>query len=115
LQRYVNNALVFALSGLMHALVEYHLSADSSCGSWSMAVWFWLQIVAILAEELVQSAWAPIEARLSRSLSRRQLQWLSISKRVVGYLWVFSWMFLTVPKGYYTKTRCLQEKQGGSA
>lgn len=55
--RYANNALVFLLSGLMHALVEWHLG-DGRCGNWAVASWFFRQIGAIVVEEVVQKIWA---------------------------------------------------------
>lgn len=101
--RYLNNAMVFVLSGLMHALVDWKMTETSGCGCWGMAVWFWLQIFGIMIEEAVQKTWVLIEKQF---LTSRQILRLSSLKRTVGYLWVLCWLFWSVPKGLYSQIYC---------
>lgn len=87
--RYVNNALVFLLSGLMHTLVELKQPGNGpACGCWGVTIWYCMQLGAILAEELVQKAWAEVEKHLP--LGKKEHLMLQIVKRALGYTWVIT-------------------------
>lgn len=102
--RYVNNGLVFFLSGLMHALVDWKLD-ESKCGYWGIAGWYWMQVVAIVAEEVAQSVWIMFEKQLP--LGKTQYFLLTCGKRVVGYIWVMGWFFWSMPLMFFDQYYCL--------
>lgn len=110
LSRYVNNALVFFLSGLMHTLVEWtHSGRVSECDCWGVTVWYCMQFGAILAEEVMQRTWAMVENRLPLVKEQRKL--LQMMRRGVGYLWVMIWIFWSRSKTYYPKALCMMESR----
>lgn len=93
--RYLNNAFVFVLSRLMHALVDWKMLQGSSCSCWGMASWFWCQIVGIAVEDLGQKARMLVELQV---LGSGQIYWLRLVKRIIGYLWVMTWLLWSVPR-----------------
>jgi hypothetical protein len=104
--RYINNALVFILSGLMHALVEWKL-AGPRCGYWSLGYWFLMQIGGVVVEEVLQNVWAAVETQILGIREGEQAMWLRRVKVLIGYLWVIGWMFYSVPKFLFAKLYCL--------
>ncbi|KAI6758339.1 hypothetical protein HG530_010579 [Fusarium avenaceum] len=89
--RYVNNACVFVLSGLMHALVEWTLSPDSCsrCGCWATFWRYCLQFGAIIVEEVFQNVGQKLECRLIQAQTR--YMFVTTLHRVSGYIWVIFW------------------------
>ncbi|KAH8890012.1 hypothetical protein GQ53DRAFT_825019 [Thozetella sp. PMI_491] len=81
--RYINNTLVFIISGLMHLSMAWCLdSLECSRHGCSWNFWIWsIQVVGIVAEEIFQSLWARLMGVYQSS----------ILTRVAGYTWVFGW------------------------
>ena len=94
--RILENALVFAASGLMHSLVRW-VQTGGQGEIWCVAIWYSSQIIPIMIEEIVQAMWARSALRvwLQRRFGERNTGRLD---RAVGYMWVFGWMFWSVPK-----------------
>lgn len=108
MSRYVNNALVFVFSGLMHSLVEWHVDPGSPCGYWGAAIVFSIQFFGIGVEEAVQRVSRQVERRLP--LKYQKSVFLRWGKRTVGYLWVFWFRFTIQPKTSYPKVRCTTKR-----
>lgn len=95
--RLVKNWLVFALSAVMHGLVDVQMSP---CGL-TRSLWWWvMQPVAFIIEELAAWAWKKIMQRYRGFLVVRAFEGL------VSYLWVFGWLFWSVPKRLYPLFTC---------
>lgn len=93
LARYTDNALVFVLSGIMHAIASW-IMPGPKCGRWLIAVWYFMQFWAIFGEECVQWAWREVEKRMGwYGIGGWKGMVLKGVKRGVGYAWVFGWMF----------------------
>ena len=95
LDRVVIHFLVFFGSGVVHALVTWQLGFH--CGYWEDVAWFLLNWLALLVEDGVSSA-AFVVLRGRRLGSRME--------KAVGYLWVFSFLFWSLPKVQYPKVYC---------
>lgn len=104
-RRLVENACVFELSGLSHALVVY-VQTKGRGEVWAVTLWYSAQILPIIVEEVLKVVWR-------RSTVRKGLQaWLDmeavmILERIVGYAWVLGWMLWSVP--LYMRTRHVWE------
>jgi hypothetical protein len=93
LVRYTDNALVFILSGIMHAFALLVMPGPK-CGRWLIAVWYFMQFWAVFAEECVQWVWGEVEKRMGwYKTGGWRGKVLKGVKRGVGYAWVFGWMF----------------------
>ena len=94
--RILENALVFVASGLMHSLVRW-VQTGGQGEIWCVAIWYSAQIIPIMIEGVVQGIWArsALRVRLQRRLGERNTGRLD---RAAGYMWVFGWMFWSVPK-----------------
>ena len=100
-RRVVENSLVFVVSGLMHSLVRY-VQTDGEGEVWTVALWYSAQMAPIVIEGVVQHLWrkSSLEAELHQWLGERAVWRL---ERTVGYVWVFGWMFWSVPKYLLTR------------
>lgn len=92
------NGFVFLLSGLVHAVTMRQLGF--SCGAMSEVRFYCSHYVAILVETAVQAAFK----RLTRGYKVN-----GVVTKIIGYLWVFGFMFYSVPKTQFSKTFCLPE------
>ena len=106
--RYLNNTIVFVMSGFMHALVDWKLG-DGECSSWSVANWYFMQMFAIVFEEVVQYAWKKYMQRRLIDL-KIVTRWLYVFERAAGYVWVFFWLFWSVPKTSYSELYCMMSR-----
>ncbi len=69
---------------------------------WTVALWYSAQILPILIEGVVQRIWGESSLRL-RARSWVGGEILVRFERVIGYCWVFAWMFWSVPKYQLTR------------
>ncbi|SMQ47117.1 unnamed protein product [Zymoseptoria tritici ST99CH_1A5] len=90
LRRYTITTLVFAISGLYHRLVDNLMGIDWHKSGGLTA--FLLIVPGILLEDFVQTCWNRAAAPKRLSAKTR-----SLLERIVGYLWVFSWLMLVTP------------------
>lgn len=107
--RYVNNACVFVLSGLMHALVEWTLSPDSCsrCGCWATFWRYCLQIGAIIVEELFQNVVQKLECRMIPPQTR--YIFVTTLHNVSGYIWVVFWTLWSKEFTFFPQAYCLKQ------
>ncbi|KAJ5338657.1 hypothetical protein N7452_005385 [Penicillium brevicompactum] len=89
--------LVFLLSGAIHALVTWHATG---CGYWGDIQWFLLNGVVVAGETMIAKpllrCLSTEENKASRGL------WFQLA----GYVWVFAFLFWSVPKWEYGKIYC---------
>lgn len=83
LSRYLKNFLVFLFSGIVHFSVR-RLTCGRGTGEWQIGVWYLAQPVLFLAED--------------RVLGGRQASRMG---KLLGYLWVYGFLFWSVPKIQY--------------
>lgn len=107
-RRGVENACVFVASGLGHAAVRF-VATEGRGEVWTVAVWYAAQMVPIVVEDVVGWVWGRSGVRSGMG------QWvgegvLRRAEKAVGYLWVFAWMFWSVPT--YLMTRDKWEMEG---
>lgn len=93
---------VFLLSGVSHSLVTWR---GFGCGHSGDTVWFALNAVAAVVETAV------IKTYRNSIVKRSSQWWLPLVHRygldrLIGYLWVFGFMFWSVPKWDYGKVWC---------
>ncbi|KAL3476652.1 membrane bound O-acyl transferase family-domain-containing protein [Aspergillus californicus] len=89
-ERYVNIAIVFILSGLMHVHYQFRIGIhDSAAGCMAFYMSF---IIGFMIEDHVQVVWR--SARGSVSLTSRGVR---VIERIVGYIWVFSFLTMVTP------------------
>jgi hypothetical protein len=93
--RLVAHGVVFCASGLVHALVSWQLE---HCAWWGDVYWFCLNFIAMAGEGLVLSVGRGV---LGPRFADHK-GW-----RVLGYLWVFAFMFWSLPKMQYPKVYCM--------
>jgi hypothetical protein len=86
---------VFFLSGVVHMLVTLQLGC--SCGYWEDLYWFFLNFAAILAESVVQGVFSKVLGTGGRS---------RMTNKALGYVWVFGFLFWSLPKSHFPKMRC---------
>lgn len=89
------NLYVFTMSGFAHAFAVRQLGF--SCGFWEEVRFYVLAFVAVLLEGLVLGAFAKVTKgyKVNPTVSK-----------TIGYVWVFGWLFTTVPKSQYPKLWC---------
>jgi hypothetical protein len=92
------NGFVFLLSGLVHGITMRQLGF--SCGAMSEIRFYCSHYVAVLAETVVQAAFT----KLSRGYKVS-----GVVTKTIGYLWVFGFLFYSVPKSQFPKIFCLPE------
>lgn len=88
--RYTVNFIVCFISGCFHMLHEWMYGED--CGLHWTLWWFCMQPLAMCFEAVVRSG-----------LARSGLKVDARLKRLVGYCWVFAWMFWSLPKRFYQR------------
>ncbi|CAJ0546763.1 Ff.00g013900.m01.CDS01 [Fusarium sp. VM40] len=108
--RYANNACVFVLSGLMHALVERTLNRDSCslCGCWATFWRYCLQVGAIISEEVFQRVIAELEHRLIPGEVRSMFA--ATMHRITGYIWVIFWTLWSKEFTFFPQAYCLKQQ-----
>jgi hypothetical protein len=89
------NFFVFAISGCAHAIAVRQLGF--SCGFWEELMFYCSSFVAVMLEGLVFTVFA----KLTRGYKINS----SISN-TIGYVWVFTYLFITLPKSQYPKLWC---------
>jgi hypothetical protein len=108
LERLVVNFLVFLLSGAVHAIVTWRL--EFRCGYWEDVGWFCLNYAAILVEEGVLWAIAGlsggVRGRETKVKTRKPSDETPLVHKAVGFLWVFSFIFWSLPKSQFPKIAC---------
>ena len=82
---------VFFLSGGVHAVVTKSLGF--TCGYWEDIWFFMASFIAILLELMAQEIFGRFYGR--------PMKW-----KVVGYFWVFVFLFWSLPKAAFPKARC---------
>lgn len=92
------NGFVFVLSGVVHAVTLRQLGF--TCGAMSEVRFYSSHYLAILAETAIQAAFK----RLTKGYRVN-----GVVMKAVGYLWVFGFLFYSVPKSQYPKIFCLPE------
>ncbi|KAJ4985434.1 toxin biosynthesis protein [Stagonosporopsis vannaccii] len=107
-RRAVENALVFAASGLGHAAVRY-VQTEGRGEVWTVAIWYAAQMLPIVVEGGVGSVWGRSGVR-GEVRELVGLEVLGRVERAVGYMWVFAWMLWSVPM--YLLTREKWEMEG---
>jgi hypothetical protein len=81
--------IVFGLSGVSHGVVSWRIGRDG----WTDVWWFMLNFVACAAETAI----------LKCTSHSKELQWVrkSLVGKIVGRVWVFVFLFWSVPKWQY--------------
>lgn len=103
---------IFFLSGVAHAVVSWQLG--DQCG-WLLDIWwFCANFIAGLLEVVVLQL---LRVFLKKLGQESQLEWLdkSIWSRIFGFVWVFSFMFWSIPKWQYPKLYCHLRDASGQA
>lgn len=98
---------IFLLSGVAHAVVAYQLG--DRCG-WRLDVWWFLANFGASAGESLVWRWTPLRAavlKCSGKQGRGASSGKSWAMSCLGYLWVYSFFFWSVPKWQYPKVYCL--------
>jgi hypothetical protein len=89
-RRYALKITVFILSGAVHIFLE---GLHGTCGVRYTMFWFLIQPLAFVLEAVVQHT--GIQHVAGKNLSM-----------LVGYHWVFMWLFWSIPKRVYPKMTC---------
>jgi hypothetical protein len=89
------NFYVFAMSGTAHAIAVRQLGF--TCGFWEEIGFYCNSFLAILIESLVAKTFSTTMRgyRLNRTVSK-----------TLGYVWVFTYLFASLPKNQYPKLWC---------
>jgi hypothetical protein len=89
------NFYVFAMSGAAHAIAVRQLGF--TCGFWEEIAFYCNGFLAILLEGLVVKAFSKLTRgyKVNKTLSN-----------TLGYVWVFTYLFATIPKTQYPKLWC---------
>lgn len=90
------NFFVFAMSGAAHAITVRQLGY--TCGYWEEFRFYCYSFLAILVEGFIFKAYS----RITRGYKLNT----TVSK-VLGYMWVFTYLFATLPKNHYPKLWCI--------
>lgn len=100
-RRALENGMVFGASGLAHSAVRW-VQTQGEGEVWTVAIWYAAQMLPILVEGVVERFWSEAMARrwLGEKFGEERVV---VMERTVGYVWVFCWMFWSVPK--YIRTR----------
>lgn len=96
---------VFFLSGCAHAAAAWQLG---DCGTWKLDVLWFLANFAVVTFEI--GALGLVRWAAARSGYARRWAGLGatypLAGRLLGYVWVFAFLFWSVPKWQYPKVRC---------
>ena len=98
---------VFLLSGVTHALVTWQ---STGCGHWGDIQWFMLNGIATMGETMVVKWW--VRSFSNRNNKKMYETWVKKERlyQLVGYAWVFIFLFWSVPKWEYGKIYCALSK-----
>lgn len=91
---------VFLLSGIAHSLVTWQ---TIGCGYWRDISWFLANAVAAIGETLMTKWWTREKGKKSTDRACRLYQ-------VFGAIWVFAFLFWSVPKWEYGKIYCVAQR-----
>ncbi|KAK1908080.1 hypothetical protein P3342_013400 [Pyrenophora teres f. teres] len=97
--RMVENTAVFLLSGLMHTAVRWQSTPWADI--WAITFWYTAQMVPIT----IETAFVPLYISLRKHAANRwqfkeDVEWVVRMEYAVGYFWVISWFFWSVPMYY---------------
>ena len=104
--RYMQNALVFAISGLMHLLVQWIIEPEVCCQcgcGWS--AWFYIYQIPGIIIEVVQKVLLP------RWLAKNEALPMRLLKRLTGYIWVICWIVFVQEATEFPYRACILELQ----
>lgn len=92
------NVFVFTMSGCAHALAAWQLGF--TCGYIEEIGFYFSSFLAIVIEMLVIAAFNKLTGgyKLNTTLSKG-----------LGYAWVFTYLFVTLPKNQFPKVWCVPE------
>lgn len=96
---------IFFLSGVAHAVVSWRLG---DCAWGGDVWWFCLNFGVGMGEVVVLGVVRAAMKRIGREDWIQTVQG-SLFGRVIGYIWVFGFMFWSVPKWQYPKVYCVLE------
>ncbi|KAJ5643426.1 uncharacterized protein N7484_005933 [Penicillium longicatenatum] len=96
-------SLVFLLSGVVHSLISWQMGR---CEAWRDTLWFFMNAIAAMVEMVAISCWTAYIER-----NKMLIEWSRVAEKwgvykAIGFLWVFGFMFWSVPKWHYGKIYC---------
>lgn len=97
--------IVFLLSGCAHAAAAWQLD---DCGTWTLDIAWFLANFAVVTFEVGASGvlrWVAVRSGYGRGWANMGARY-PLAARVLGYVWVFAFLFWSVPKWQYPKVRC---------
>lgn len=97
--------IVFFLSGCAHAAAAWQLD---DCGTWTLDIGWFLANFAVVTFEVGASGvlrWVAVRSGYGRGWANLGARY-PLAARVLGYVWVFAFLFWSVPKWQYPKVRC---------
>jgi hypothetical protein len=76
------------------------------CEAWRDTLWFFMNAIAAMVEMVAISCWTAYIRR-----NKMLMEWSRVGERwgvykAIGFLWVFGFMFWSVPKWHYGKIHC---------
>ena len=96
---------VFLISGAAHSAVSWQ--AGHRCGVWRDVGWFVANFLAATCELALQKQVRPLVEHLELSMTVHQSRCLRLFFKLVGFFWVFTFFFWSVPKWQYAKVYCI--------
>lgn len=97
--------IVFFLSGCAHAAAAWQLD---DCGTWTLDIFWFLANFAVVTFEVGASgvlSWAALRSGYGRGWTNLGAKY-PLATRMLGYVWVYAFLFWSVPKWQYPKVRC---------
>lgn len=95
---------IFLISGLAHSAVCWEMGQP--CGVWRDVAWFVANFGAGAVESVVQKRGSDLAERVG--LGQRYHTFASrLGAKVLGFLWVFTFFFWSVPKWQFPKIYCV--------
>ncbi|RJE26422.1 hypothetical protein PHISCL_01223 [Aspergillus sclerotialis] len=99
------STFVFSLSGVAHALVTWQ---TLGCGYWKDISWFLMNATATVGETAVTKWWTRSIHGKDKDLEKaRSTCYSGMLYKVLGFMWVFVFMFWSIPKWEYGKIYCV--------
>ena len=99
-RRYLHVLVVFSLSGISHVCCAA-IDGTGVSNSWDGIMWFFtMNAVGIMAEDAIQEIYRQLKACPQVQIKIGGSQWatsLTISERVLGFLWVTAWFIWVSP------------------
>lgn len=89
------NCFVFAMSGTIHAVALYQLGY--TCGVWQELQFYMLHFLGTVLELVVTTVF-------SKLMGGQRLNF--IVRKILGYAWVFMFLFTILPKSQYPRVFC---------